>query len=145
MKDVLINYLRAEKYLLEQLVALSDKQKDALVKYDISGLESITLKQWELSKEIKQVEEQRITLVSSWLGIKKTDAMRLKLSDVINIMKEDDNSILTILKNEFKALLSKLQTNQSLNRVLASRARNSLGELLHIMTNGSNHVCNVKI
>jgi len=145
MKEVLINYLKAEKFLLEQLVALSDKQKEALVKYDISGLESITLKQWELTKEIKQVEEQRITLVSSWLGIKKSDAMRLKLSDVINIMKEDEDSILNKLKIEFKNLLSKLHVNQSLNRVLASRARNSLSELLHIMTNGSNHVCNVKI
>ena len=145
MKEVLISYLNAEKKLLEQLVILSDKQKEALVKYDISGLESITLKQWEVSREIKQVEEQRITLVASWLGIKKTDAMRMKLSEVINILKDEESSILTTLKNEFKNLFARLQVNMSLNRVLSNRARNSLSELMHIMTNGSNHVCNVKI
>lgn len=145
MKEILLKYLSEEKELMEQLVEMTTLQKNALVKYDIAGLENITMRQWEISKEMRQVEDQRLTLISSWLGIKKADAIKLKLSDIMLLMKEENTSEFGRIKSDIRNLLQVLQGNFSLNRVLANRARNSIGELLHNMSNGDNHVCNVKI
>ena len=53
MNSTLIKYLEFEKGLLEALVELGEKQKQALVKYDMHTLESISIKQAQIQKEIR--------------------------------------------------------------------------------------------
>lgn len=145
MNSTLIKYLEFEKGLLEALVDLGEKQKQALVKYDMHTLESISIKQAQIQKEIRQVEEQRIHLLSTWLGVKRTDAMKLKLSDLAALHKGEEEATLMVLRKDFKSLLKIIQAQYALNRVLSTRAKNGISEILFFLTNGSNHVCNVQI
>ena len=145
MNSTLLKYLEYQKTLLEKMVELGEKQKQALVKYDMNTLEKITIKQSEIQKELRQVEEQRIHLISTWLGVKRSDAMKLKLSDLAAMHKGEEEVALMSLRKDFKVLLLKIQSQYALNRVLSTRAKNSISEILYFLTNGSNQICNVKI
>jgi hypothetical protein len=145
MMTNLLTYLKYEKQLLKEMVILAQKQQSALIKFNANELDKITSYQFEVSKSLKNAEEKRIKMLMSMFGITRVEATNLKLSNVIERMNKDDMIELETMKNDMNKLISNLQQFNTLNRVLANRARNSVREILTILTNGTNSVCNVKI
>ncbi|MBI5325114.1 MAG: flagellar export chaperone FlgN [Ignavibacteriae bacterium] len=141
----LLTYLKYEKQLLKEMVILAQKQQGALIKFNTNELDRITSYQFEVSKSLKQAEEKRIKMLMSMFGISRSEASNLKLSTIIEKMNKDDVLELESMKGELNSLISSLQQFNTLNRVLANRARNSVREILSILTNGTNNVCNVTV
>jgi flagellar biosynthesis/type III secretory pathway chaperone len=141
----LFSYLKHEQNLLKELLTLADKQQKALIKFNTKELESITAYQVEVSTGLKDAEEHRITMLMNLFGIARKDAVNLTLSSLERYYQGEDLDEIRQLRLELRALTSKLQSINTMNRVLANRARNSVGELLSVFTNGTNRICNVKI
>lgn len=141
----LFTYLKHEQLLLRELVSLAEKQQKALVKFDIRELEDITLYQAEVSKNLRQAEEQRISMLTAALKISRKDAANIALSSLEKYYQAEDLTEIRKLRLELRALTQRLQTLNTMNRVLANRARNSVGEILSLFMRGTNHLCNVKV
>jgi hypothetical protein len=141
----LFAYLKHEQNLLKELISLADKQQKALIKFNTKELERITTYQVEVSTGLKDAEEHRITMLMNLFGIPRKDAANLTLSSLEKYYEGEDLDEIRHLRLELRALTSKLQSTNTMNRVLANRARNSVGELLSVFTNGANRICNVKI
>lgn len=138
-------FIDYEKNLMEHLVFLAEKQKEALIHFKISDLELIASQMAEVSKKIRQAEEQRINLLISWLGISRKEAVNITLTVLAEKVDDENKESVIEFKNHMAALLSKFTSLNIVNRLLANKARNSVAEMLAFLTNGSNHVCNVKI
>jgi flagellar biosynthesis/type III secretory pathway chaperone len=141
----LLSFLKYEKQLLKELVTLAEKQQGALIKFNTNELDRITNYQFEVSKSLKQAEEKRIKMLMAMFGVTRMEATNLSLSAVIEKLERDDVTEFEKMKKEMKMLVGNLQHFNTINRVLANRARNSVREILSILTNGVNHVCNVKV
>ncbi|TAL69243.1 MAG: hypothetical protein EPN82_08055 [Bacteroidetes bacterium] len=141
----LLTYLKYEKQLLKEMVILAQKQQSALIKFNTNELDRITSYQFEVSKSLKLAEEKRIKMLMSMFGISRAEATNLKLSTIIEKMNKNDVLELESMKGEMNSLIGNLQHFNTLNRVLANRARNSVREILTILTNGTNNVCNVTV
>ncbi len=145
MIDKLKIFLEYEQNILENLVKLAEKQQRALILYNITELEQITSQQAELSKTLRQAEEQRINLLMTWLNLPRKDAIGLQMSKLEEMLEGTEKVMIGKFKTRFAGIVEKLTSLSILNRLLANRARNSVGELLAFLTNGTNHVCNVRI
>lgn len=139
---ILIDY---EKNLMEHLVFFAEKQKEALVRYKISELELIASQIADISKKLRQAEEQRINLVMNWLRLSRRDASAMTLTSISEKLDPIDKDLILTYKNQMAELLSAFTSLNLVNRLLANKARNNVAEMLAFLTNGTNHVCNVKI
>jgi len=137
--------LKHEQNLLKELLNLADKQQKALIKFNTKELESITAYQVEVSTSLKEAEEHRIMMLMNLFGITRKEAANLTLSSLEQFYEGEDLIEIRHLRLELRGLTSKLQSTNTMNRVLANRAKNSVGELLSVFTNGTNRICNVKI
>jgi hypothetical protein len=145
MMTNLLTFLKYEKQLLKEMVVLAQKQQSALIKFNTNELDKITSYQSEVSKSLKLAEEKRIKLLITMFGISRSEATNLKLSNIIEKMNKEDVLEFESMKGEMNNLITNLQHFNTLNRVLANRAKNSVREILGILTNGTNNVCNVKV
>jgi hypothetical protein len=145
MKENLFIYLKHEQQLLTALIELAERQQLALVKFNAPEVEEISVYQEEISRQMKQSEDKRITLIANWLGISKSKAARMSLSELEKLFKEDDVEEIRKIRNIFRGLTAKLQNLNSINRFLTHRAMSSIKEILGVFTQGTNHVCNVKV
>lgn len=145
MSAKLFNYLQFEKQILQELVRLSERQQKALVKYNISELEEVSSYQEELAKSLRRAEEQRIDFIMNWLAVSRNEAQGIGMSQLEKRFKNEELKELKDLRKALKQLLTNLQTLNSTNRMLANRARSSISEMMGVMTNGRNHVYNVRV
>ena len=129
---------------MSELVELAEKHREALIKFDVADIEKYSVYQEETAKSLNEVEQQRLTYFMTWLGITRVEAMNLHLSQVEPFFKEDEAVQIKVIRNKMKDLLSKLSNYNSINRVLANRARNSVRDILAAFS-GSSNVCNVKV
>lgn len=141
----LFTYLKYEQQILEELVSLAQQQQKALVKFDVSLLEETTSYQEQLLKTLKEAEEQRINFLTSLLKISKKEALNIKLSALEKYFDNDELKELRKLKKEMNILTIKLQNFNTMNRVLANRAKNNVASILNILNNNGSSICNVKI
>ena len=141
----LLTFMKYEEQLICELVELAESQQNALISYNIKELEKVSLNQSEISKKLKEAEEQRMKYFMSWLGISRKEAQELKISALENKFSTDEASELNNLKHSIKTLVTKLNLYNSMNRALANRGINSTRELLYMFSNGNNYVCNVKV
>jgi flagellar biosynthesis/type III secretory pathway chaperone len=141
----LFSYLKHEQQLLRELVLLAERQQKALIKFDIKELNKVTSEQNELSKSLKEAETHRIETLMKIFRISRKDAASITLSSLEKHYETEDLNELRKLRLELRALTSKLQAQNSMNRVLANRAKMSVGEILNMFTNGSKHICNIKV
>jgi hypothetical protein len=96
-------------------------------------------------KELREVEEQRIKVLITWLGISRADAMNLRLSTIENKL---DGAALNEIKKmriSMKKLITAMRDKNNTNRILAVRARNSVQNILSQIVNNKKQVCNVKL
>ena len=141
----LFNYLQFELQILQEMVRLAERQKEALVKFNVKELEEITSYQEELANGLRKAEEQRIVYIMSWLGISRSEAMKIRLSSFEKGLPSDQLKELRRMKKNLSQLVNILQELNLTNRVLANRAKSSVSNMMGILTNGQNHVCNVKV
>lgn len=141
----LLTYLKYEKQLLKEMVVLAQKQQSALISFNTNELDKITTHQSEVSKSLKQAEDKRIKMLMSMFGVSRVEATNMRLSAIIDDMNKEDVHELETMKGEMNTLITNLHQFNTLNRVLANRARSSVREILTILTNGTNNVCNVKV
>jgi hypothetical protein len=144
MKSKLLTYLKYEQQLMIELVSLAEKHREALIKFDVADIEKYSVYQEETAKSLNEVEQQRLAYFMSWLNISRSEAMNLHLSQVEQLFQEDEAVELRKIRKSMNVLVAKLNTFNSVNRVLANRARNSVREILSAFSSSSS-VCNVKI
>lgn len=140
-----ITFLKFEEQLVSELVRLSERQQKALVNNNIKELEEITSYQVELQKNLRKAEDQRMTILATWLNINRSMAASLKLSDLAKYLKKNEMKELIIVQNNFENLIARLMNLNTINRVLLNRARNGIREMLDFLTNGTQNVCNIRI
>ena len=145
MADSLLKILEYEKALLENMLEVIEEQKEALVKYDVDYLEITNKKQNNLSQKIFSAEKERIDFIQNWLKISKSNASKIKLSEIEEQLPDDNRSEYLKLRKYLKTLINKINEANSMNRVLANRAGRTIREILSVISGENNHVCNVKI
>jgi hypothetical protein len=145
MEDKLLTFLEYEMNHLNELLSLAEKQQEALLKFDINTLENVTLKQNEISKNIKLIEDQRLNYIMAKFGLTKKQAASTTLTSLEKMVSFEISEKLKYFKKTINNLLIKLNQFNSLNRVLANRALNNVTFILSNFSNGSGFVCNVKV
>jgi len=145
MEDKLLTFLEYEMNHLNELLSLAEKQQEALLKFDINTLENVTLKQNEISKNIKLIEDQRLNYIMAKFGLTKKQAASTTLTSLEKMVSYEISEKLKYFKKTINNLLIKLNQFNSLNRVLAHRALNNVTFILSNFSNGSGFVCNVKV
>lgn len=145
MLSKLFTYLKYEQHLLGELLSISEKQQKALIHFDTTMIQELASYQEEVARSLRETEEQRIKLLMTWLKLSRKEANELKLSSLERALFADEKIEMHNLRIELKKLIDKVQNFNSMNRILANRARTSVQELIKILTNGTNHVCNVRV
>ncbi len=145
MIDKLMIYLRYEEQILQEVVNLAKEQQRALITMNFSQLNDISQKQEESLINLKKVEEARINFLAEWLKITKTSASKMTMSQLINFSDKNNFRVLSLMQESMNSLSEQLQNLNLSNRVLSNRAKNSVGELIDILTNGTNNACNVRV
>lgn len=141
----LFNFLQFEQQLLQELIRLAERQQRALVKFNIAELEEITSYQEELAKGLRQAEEQRISYLMAWLGVSRSEAMKIRLSSFEKDVPSEELKEIRIMKRSMSKLVNNLQELNLTNRVLANRAKSSISSMMSVLTNGRTYVCNVTV
>jgi len=145
MSAKLITYLKYEEQLLSELLNLAEQQQNALIKMKFDELNLITGLQNEVSSNLRKAEDTRLTILANWLKISKSKANVLKLSDLARLCSKEEYIELDKLKVDMSNLMARLYEINTTNRILTNRARHSFNEMIQILTNGTNNVCNVKV
>ncbi len=141
----LFNFLQFELQILQEMVRLAERQKEALTKFNIKELEEITSFQEELAKGLRKAEEQRIAYIMSLFGITRIEALKIRLSSIESRVSSEEAAEIRKFKKSMAKLVNILQELNLTNRVLANRAKSSVATMLGVMTNGNTHMCNVRI
>jgi flagellar biosynthesis/type III secretory pathway chaperone len=142
MEKKLIQYLEHIEKLLDGMVELAERQQIALIRIDIKELEQITAYQVNFAKNLRETEQQRIKFLMTALNLNFKDATSLPIS---LIAKKLNSPVVREYKDKLSKLTLKLQTLNSANRILSTRASTSVKEIFNVFSKNSNHVCNVKI
>jgi signal transduction histidine kinase len=145
MSAKLITYLKYEEQLLKELLNLAEQQQNALIKMKFDELNLITGLQDEVSSNLRKAEDTRLTIIANWLKINKSKAISLGISDIAKLCSKEEHIELVQLKGSMNKLMTKLQEINTTNRVLTNRAKHSINEMIQILTNGTNNVCNVRV
>ncbi len=140
----LFDLLSREEEALKKMVEIAEEQKLALVRYDVLAVERYTQKLNELTREMKNYEEERMNLLMKELKLSKKEAFGLKLSDLNNFATELPADWET-KRSRLRDLIETLASVNSLNKLLANRAFNGIHEILSTLSNVDNSVCDVKI
>jgi hypothetical protein len=135
--------LQKEYELLKQMLTLAEEQQTALIRYDIGAIERTTLKLNEVTREMKQCEDERINFLIKELKLNRREALTAKLTDISK--KIDIPAILLEKREEIANAIERLANVSSLNRLLINRALISINEILSTLSNPQNSVCNVRI
>lgn len=141
----LLKYLNYESHLLNELVLLAEEQQKALIKYNILELESIANKQAQISKSLREAEDERMKILMLKFRLTKKQAAEITLTEIMRMIDEGDNNAFFELKKQMKDSSERLNLLNTINRVLSNKALSNIQQMLSLFTNGTNHVCNVKI
>jgi hypothetical protein len=145
MLSKLITYLKYEEQLLKDLFNLAERQQNALIKMKLEDIGDITSLQDEISGNLRKAEDNRLTIIANWLKITKQKATQIKLSELAKLCNMNEAQEIENLKDSMNLLMSELHSINTSNRVLTNRARHSVKEMIEILTNGTNNVCNVRV
>lgn len=145
LQDEFLEVLTREILVLKELVQRAEEQKNALTHLDSHRLEVTVQRQAELSESLRALERQRISLLSTKLGIPFSKAAAVQMTEVIAMVGAEQRMVLQALQTEFRRYSASLQQLNSLNRVLTDRSRKFIQETVHILTNGGMPLYNVKI
>ncbi len=138
-------YLRYEEQLLQELVDLAKIQQACLINLHLNKLDDISSEQEELLNRLRNAEDARINYIADWLNIAKKEASSMTMTQIIAFSDNNNYSVLSLMQESMNTLTNQLVTLNLTNRVLTNRAKHSVSELINILTNGTNNVCNVRV
>ncbi|GAB1371140.1 hypothetical protein MASR1M45_12020 [Candidatus Kapaibacterium sp.] len=145
MIEKLMIYLRYEEQLLQELVDLAKIQQACLINLHLNKLDDISSEQEELLNRLRNAEDARINYIADWLNIAKKEASSMTMTQIIAFSDNNNYSVLSLMQESMNTLTNQLVTLNLTNRVLTNRAKHSVSELINILTNGTNNVCNVRV
>jgi hypothetical protein len=145
MQAKLFTFLKHEQQIIKELIAMAELQQKALVDFKLSDLERIAEYQENLGRNLRNAEEQRISLLMNWMQASRRDVVNLRLSALEKFFKNEELIELKRLKKSMRALLNRLHALNTTNRVLSNRAKKTVGDIIDVFTNGSNQMCNVRV
>lgn len=145
MIEKLMIYLRYEEQLLQELVDLAKIQQACLINLHLNKLDDISSELEELLNRLRNAEDARINYIADWLNIAKKEASSMTMTQIIAFSDNNNYSVLSLMQESMNALTNQLVTLNLTNRVLTNRAKHSVSELINILTNGTNNVCNVRV
>lgn len=135
--------INKEYEILKEMLKLSEEQKNSLVKFDVNLAERTTSSLLELSKELKNYENERINYLVNEVKLSRKQAYTVKLTELADIVPISDD--IMNKKEEMRQMIEKLAGLNSLNKLLANRALSSINEILSSLSNSSSSVCNVRV
>lgn len=138
-------YLRYEEQLLQELVDLAKIQQACLINLHLNKLDDISSELEELLNRLRNAEDARINYIADWLNIAKKEASSMTMTQIIAFSDNNNYSVLSLMQESMNTLTNQLVTLNLTNRVLTNRAKHSVSELINILTNGTNNVCNVRV
>lgn len=145
MIERLMVYLRYEEQLLQDLVDVAKEQQRALVLMNLANLDDISQRQEELLLNLKKAEEARIKFMMEWLNISRASASKMTMTQILNFSDKNNFSVLSMMQDSMNSLTNQLFNLNIANRILSNRAKSSVSELISVLTNGTNNVCNVTV
>ena len=122
----LIDILKAEYTLYQDLHKLADKKTDLIVEEEIEKLDNATAKEEKLLKQLKQLESKRERLTGE-----------RSLTEFINESNPKYKSRLSDLRNKLLTETSKLKEVNQLNNKLLKNALQLTNLNLNLLTNNS--------
>lgn len=135
--------INKEYEILKEMLKFSEEQKNSLVKFDVNLAERTTSSLLELSKELKNYENERINYLVNEVKLSRKQAYTVKLTELADIVPISDD--IMNKKEEMRQMIEKLAGLNSLNKLLANRALSSINEILSSLSNSSSSVCNVRV
>lgn len=141
----LIQHLKDEQTLLEQMLTLSRQQQEALVKYDSDSLQSITTSLGIVLSNLHEKEDARYRIVGTALKVTEKVAKSLTLSQVADFLGIGTDEEFETTRLELKETVQRLQQFNKLNRLLARRGTKSVRDLAEVITSGDRTICNVTV
>lgn len=143
MTEQLLEYLKDEAVLLDEVIELSTKQQKALVAFELKNLSKHTALLEKAVKKLNDATLNRIEFVAESLNIEIHEARRLKLSEYENFFELGEKG--KSIRAHFKEKTDLMSSINAVNRMLANRASHSVQDLIGIMMNGERKVCNVRV
>jgi len=126
--DLLIGNMKNQKEIYRELLALSEKKTDVLVKGDVKALEEITEVEQEMILKLGRIESERMEIVESLCG-GETTAEKLK-----DILPADKKKEFESIVEELKGILLKLQRSNEVNEKLIRGALEYINFSIELMT-----------
>ncbi|MCX7880704.1 MAG: flagellar protein FlgN [Ignavibacteria bacterium] len=140
---ILFEIINKEYEILKEMLKYCEEQNQALVRFHIPSIEKATSKIAEYSKQAKELEEKRISILMKELNLSRKEVYKLKLSDLAK--KIDIPKDLYEKREEILRTIEKLAGLNSLNKLLANRGLGTINDILMTFSNSSKSVCDVKI
>ena len=122
----LIDILKGEYTLYQDLYKLSDKKTDLIVEEEIDKLENVITKEERLVGQLKQLENKRQQLTG-----------QRSLTEFINDAKPQNKERLEDLRNKLLEVTTKLKETNQLNNKLLKNALQLTNLNLNLLTNNS--------
>lgn len=129
--DQLIGNLKNQTELYRELLLLSEKKTDVLVKGDIKTLGEITDVEQEIILRLGKIESERVKIVESLCG-GETTAEKLK-----EILPEEKKKEFDSIAKELKEILLKLQRCNEINEKLIRKALEYINFSIELMTSAA--------
>ena len=122
----LVDVLKAEYTLYQDLYKLSEKKTDLIVDEEIEKLENAIMKEQKLVSQLQQLEKKRQNLTGE-----------RSLTEFINDANPRHKGRLEDLRNKLLEITTKLQENNQLNNKLLQNALQLTNLNLNLLTNNS--------
>ncbi|KXG78812.1 hypothetical protein AN618_01500 [Fervidicola ferrireducens] len=129
--DQLIGNLKNQTELYRELLSLSEKKTDVLVKGDVKTLGEITDVEQEMILKLGKMESERMKIAQSLCG-GETTAEKLK-----EILPEEKKKEFDRIAEELKEILLKLQHRNEINEKLIRRALEYINFSIELMTSAA--------
>lgn len=130
----IMRILFAEKDLLGKILSVSEEKKTLIIKEDVGCLSQLLIAEETMVMELKELEDSRITLVSSLaarLGIGERELTLTALAGMMN--KNELKQKLTALYNDLSELLKKQKKCNNIIKALVNRKNIYIGDMLELL------------
>jgi flagellar biosynthesis/type III secretory pathway chaperone len=129
----IMNTLKAERSLLEQIVELLKDEKQALIKNDIDEIQQIAAKKEELKVQVDEIEKHRIDICGS-----------TKLKDMILQMNEKDKQEAEKIGSDMEKAVNEIQKANDVNGMLLKQSLDYVRMMVNVMNPPKVSVYNTK-
>ena len=126
MQKQLINILKGEYTLYQDLIKLSEKKTDVIVDKEIDKLENVIIKEEKLVNQVQKLEKKRQSLTGE-----------RSLTEFIDDARPQNKERLEELRNKLLKVTTQLRETNQLNNKLLKNALQLTNLNLNLLTNNS--------